>query len=197
LELPVELAAESTVKEAGAQPDRGRVVGLEAGQPKFRILIAEDNRENIMVLERILRKAGFQVDVATDGQQAVELFSIWHPHLIFMDVRLPVYDGIEATRRIRLLEGGREVKIVALTASVFADQKSEVLAADLDDFARKPYTFGEIFDCLERNLKLRYIRAQAAPPSPAKTSVPLRPQGLSAIPENAGTAAEAEAGRQS
>ncbi len=183
VELPVELAGESTVIDLGAVPDRGRVVGLEAGQPEYRVLIVEDNRENIMILERLLRKTGFQVNVATDGQRAVELFSTWRPHLIFMDVRLPVIDGIEATRRIRLRDGGRDVKIVALTASVFADQKSQVLAADLDDFTRKPYTFEEIFDCLARHLDVRYIRSEAKAASEAKTSTVLRPEAFSAIPE--------------
>jgi CheY-like chemotaxis protein len=100
-----------------------------------------------------------------------------------MDVRLPVIDGIEATRRIRLLDGGSEVKIVALTASVFADQKSQVLAADLDDFTRKPYTFEEIFDCLARHLDVRYVRAEGTPGSSVEAGRVMRPEALSGLPD--------------
>ena len=86
------------------------------------------------------------VRVAEDGAQGVEMFRIWQPHLIWMDLRLPLMSGLEAAREIRALDGGRQVRIVALTASAFAQQREEVLAAGLDDFLRKPYRREEIFD---------------------------------------------------
>ncbi len=94
------------------------------------------------MLQRLLVDAGFQVRVAEDGAQGVEMFRTWQPQFIWMDLRLPIMGGLEAAREIRALEGGRQVKIVALTASAFARQREEVLAAGLDDFVRKPYRPG-------------------------------------------------------
>jgi len=79
-----------------------------------------------------------------------------------MDRRMPVMDGLEATRRIRELEGGKDVRIAAVTASAFADQREEMLAAGMDDFVRKPYLPAEIFDCMTRQLGVHFVREQAA-----------------------------------
>ena len=136
VELPVQPVEESVA--VAAREDRGQVLRLAPGQPDYRILIVEDKRENWLLLQRLLQDAGFQVQVAEDGAQGVEMFRTWQPHLIWMDVRLPVMGGLEATSRIRALEGGRQVKIVALTASAFAHQREEILAAGLDDFLRSP-----------------------------------------------------------
>ena len=82
---------------------------------------------NRSVMERLLQNAGFQVRVAGDGAQAVAIFRAWRPHFIWMDLRMPVHGRSQATRQIRALDGGRSVKIVAVTASVFASQRSEIL----------------------------------------------------------------------
>lgn len=71
-------------------------------------------------------------------------------------------DGLEATRLIRALDGGKDVKIVAVTASAFAEQRKEVLAAGVDDFVRKHYRSTEIFDCLAKHLGVRYVHEQPA-----------------------------------
>jgi two-component system sensor histidine kinase ChiS len=165
VELPLEQAEESAVP--AANDDRGKVVGLAPGQPEYRILIVEDRRENWLLLQRLLLDAGFQVRVAEDGAQGVAMFRVWRPHLIWMDLRLPVMGGVEATREIRALDGGREVRIVALTASAFAQQREEVMAAGLDDFLRKPYRREEIFDCMARHLGVRYLYKEASGTPPA------------------------------
>ena len=100
-----------------------------------------------------------------------------------MDVRLPVVGGMEAARQIRLLEGGGEVKIVALTASAFSQQREEVLAAGMDDFLRKPYRREEIFECMARQLGVRYtyrqVEAARSPgPVPAMREFGMLPQQL-------------------
>jgi CheY-like chemotaxis protein len=135
-----------------------------------------------MLLRRLLDEGGFQVRVAEDGAQGVEMFRSWQPHLIWMDLRLPVMGGLEAAREIRSLDGGRQVKIVALTASAFAQQREEVLAAGLDDFVRKPYRREEIFDCMARHLDLRYLYREASgtPEDPAAT---LRTEALATLPQ--------------
>ena len=90
VEIPVERTEEFEAKPAAA---RERILGLEAGQPEYRILVVEDEPENWMVLERLLRDAGFQVRVAENGEQGVESFREWRPHFIWMDLRMPVMDG--------------------------------------------------------------------------------------------------------
>jgi len=180
VELPTQIAEASEVMAETAHVDR--VIGLEPGQPDYRILIVEDQRENWLLLQRLLETVGFQVLVAEDGGQAVEAFSRWHPHFIWTDLRLPVLGGLEAARRIRQLDGGREVKIVAVTASAFGSQRAEVIAAGFDDFLRKPYRSSEIFDCMALHLGLRYIRAQVAESAVSDVPARLRPEDLAALP---------------
>ena len=138
----------------------GRVTGLEKGQPEYRILIAEDQQDNQELLKRLLQQVGFKVRVAENGKEAVALFKQWHPHLIWMDQRMPVMDGYTATRTIRQLPGGTEVKIVTVTASVFKQQIAEAKEAGSDDTVRKPYHSEEIYQSMARLLGLRYRYAE-------------------------------------
>jgi CheY-like chemotaxis protein len=82
---------------------------------------------------------------------------------------MPEISGGEAARHIRELQGGREVKIAGLTASAFASEREEVLAAGMDDFVRKPYRPDKICDCMARQLGVRYRHIQNAVPSSART----------------------------
>jgi len=178
--IPAEIADAAEAMPAVA--DTEQIVGLEPGQPDYRVLIVEDQKENWLLLRSFLEAAGFHVQVAEDGRQAVERFSSWRPHFIWMDVRLPVISGIEAAKQIRRLQDGQEVKIVAVTASVFASQRDEVLSAGFDDFLRKPYRQKEIFDCMARHLGVRY-RYAATPSVPAVAdSAPLLPEDLAVLP---------------
>jgi signal transduction histidine kinase/DNA-binding response OmpR family regulator len=180
VELPVEEMQDSPV----AVPERrhGRVVGLVPGQPEYRILIVEDKAENWMVLKRLLEGAGFQVRVVENGEQGVDLFSSWRPHFIWMDLRLPGINGVETTRRIRDREGGRDVKIAAVTASGFESERYEVLTSGLDDYVRKPYRQEEIFECLARHLGVRYRRAESPTQPQAAPSGVLRLEVVAALP---------------
>jgi CheY-like chemotaxis protein len=155
VELPVQLAAAAEV--AAETANMQHVMGLRPGQPEYRILIVEDQRENWILLQHLLETTGFKVRVAENGLQAVEEFKAWRPHFIWMDVRLPGIDGLEATKRIRRLAAGSKVKIVAVTASAFASQRAEVIAAGCDDFLRKPYRSNEIFECMARYLGVEYV----------------------------------------
>ncbi|MDD4929860.1 MAG: ATP-binding protein [Gallionella sp.] len=158
VELPVEKVEPGAVA-MDKKAETGDVTGLAAGMPEYRILVVEDQLENQLLLAKLLKNAGFQVRVAENGQLGVELFQSWHPHLILMDRRMPVMDGLEATRRIRELPGGKEVKIVAVTASAFMEQRTEMLDAGMDEFVRKPYRFNEIYECLGRQLGVQYTYA--------------------------------------
>lgn len=158
--LPVHRVEDADLMSAESVP--GEVIGLEPGQPDYRILIVEDQLENQLLLQRLLNDAGFTVKLARNGAEGVEMFQSYHPHFIWMDRRMPVMDGLEATQCIRTMHGGKEVKIVAVTASAFIEQREEMIAAGLDDFVRKPYRPAEIFDCMTRHLGVRFIHKQDA-----------------------------------
>jgi CheY-like chemotaxis protein len=87
----------------------------------------------------------------------VEKFEEWHPHFIWMDMRMPVMNGYEATRRIRAFPHGKEPYILALTASAFEEEKVNVLAAGCDDFVRKPFRESKIFERMSTFLGVEYL----------------------------------------
>jgi CheY-like chemotaxis protein len=137
--------------------DGKQVLGLAPGQPVYRVLIVEDQLENRLLLKRLMEFVGFQVLEAVNGQQGVEQFTRWQPHFIWMDRRMPVMDGITATQKIRALPNGDKVKIVAVTASVFTEQRQEFLNAGVDDIIGKPYRDAEIFACMTKHLGVQFI----------------------------------------
>jgi signal transduction histidine kinase/DNA-binding NarL/FixJ family response regulator len=153
IEVPVEVLAAGPIP---VEPWRGRVTGLAEGQPLYRILIAEDQLEGRLLLCKLLEPLGFDIREALDGREAVMLFERWHPHLIFMDIRMPVTNGLEATRHIKSSEAGIDTRIVALTAHTMEDERREILSAGCDDFIRKPYRDTEIFDALAKHLGVRF-----------------------------------------
>jgi signal transduction histidine kinase/CheY-like chemotaxis protein len=181
IEIPAQLADAAEVKAATA--NLRHVIGLEPGQPDYRILIVEDHRESWLLLSRLLQAVGFNVQVVEDGGRAVETFQTWQPHFVWMDIRLPVMSGLEAARRIREIEGSaRRVKIVAATASAFGSQREEVLASGFDDFLRKPYRPREIFDCMARQLGVKYVyRSDQAAPAGDPAAI-LKPEDLASLP---------------
>ncbi len=180
IELPLIETKESDIVKVAAE-EMQKVTGLAPGQPEYRILIVEDQYENQRLLSHLMESAGFRIKVANNGMQGVDLFRSWHPHLIWMDRRMPVMDGVEATKRIRQLPDGAHVKIIAVTASKFDEQKEEMLAAGMDDHVRKPYRASELYSCLTKHLGVEYLYdATPPPPEPEET---LTPQMLDGLPE--------------
>ena len=180
VDVSVEQAEAAAAVSAGARETR--LVRLAPGQPEYRVLIVEDHAENWQLLRQLLERAGFQVRVAENGAEGVAAFQSWRPHLIWMDWRMPVMDGMEATRRIRALEGGREVRIVALSASVFQEEREQVLAAGTDDFVPKPIQFNSIFDCMARQLGVRFVPDEGPTPLALDQSAELDREALAALP---------------
>jgi signal transduction histidine kinase/CheY-like chemotaxis protein len=176
IELPVEKIEASDISNL-EKIKRSDIVGLAPNQPVYRILIVEDQMENQLLLTKLMQSIGFEVKLAEDGAQGVQLFKNWHPHLIWMDRRMPVMDGVEATQIIRQLPGGKDVKIVAVTASALSEERDEMLQAGMDDFVRKPYRLSEIYESLGRQLGVQYIYAaevdnkDAAPPEVLTTEM--------------------------
>lgn len=180
VDLPLELADAIDVAES-ADAGSSEVLGLAPNQPEYRILIAEDQSDNQLLLSTLMQNIGIPFKTADNGEQAIQLFQDWQPHLIWMDRRMPVVDGIEATNAIRGLPGGKDVKIVAVTTSAFKEQRDEIFKAGMDDFVRKPYRFNEIYECLSRQLGIRYIYANKQTTAEAEIT-PLTAEMLSVLP---------------
>jgi signal transduction histidine kinase/CheY-like chemotaxis protein len=180
VEVPAEAVDPSELRSQALYGEQ--VIGLQPGQPEYRILIVEDQKENRLLLDRLLRAAGFQVRGAEDGLQAVEAFRVWRPHFIWMDLGLPILGGLEAAKSIRAMESGSEVKIVAVTASAFASEREQVLAAGLDDLLRKPYRPREIFECMSRHLGVRYLHDAMPQIAAGEPRVAMRPEDLASLP---------------
>lgn len=143
-----------------------RVLGLEPGQPSYRILIVEDILESRLLLRKLIESVGFEVREAANGQEAIEEFERWEPHLIWMDMRMPVMDGHEATRRIKAGSRGRQTKIIGISASSFEEQKVLALTSGCDDFVRKPFREADILETMRSHLGVSYEYAtERIPPS--------------------------------
>ncbi|NJM95881.1 MAG: PAS domain S-box protein [Phormidesmis sp. RL_2_1] len=142
---------------------QGRVVGLAAHQPSYKILVVDDVAFNRRLLTHLLTPVGFEVKQATNGKEALAQWQAWHPDLIWMDMRMPVMSGEEATRRIRALEAtdpsnpsAGQTPIIALTASAFDDNRASAIASGCNDFVSKPLQASEIFNKMAQYLDVRY-----------------------------------------
>ncbi len=125
------------------------------------VLVVDDSEENRLMLSALLSSVGLVVHEASDGREAIEVFRELRPRVIFMDRRMPVVDGVEATREIRRLESldgdaGRRAVIIATTASVFEEDREEILANGCDDLVIKPFQESEIFEQLRRHAGIEF-----------------------------------------
>ncbi len=149
--------AERGPQDLQIQPETRRVVELATDQDQPRILVVDDKEANRQVLAQILESVGFQTREAVNGEEAIRVFQQWSPDAILTDIRMPVMDGLEATRRIKALPGGAETPIVAVSASVFEEDRAEILAAGCDDFLRKPVREEQVFETFARHLRVHYV----------------------------------------
>lgn len=144
-----------------------RVIGLEPGQPEYRILVVDDRDLNRRLLTKMLSPMGFQVREAENGQEAIAVWESWEPHLIWMDMRMPVMNGYEATKQIKSHLKGQATAILALTASVLEEEKAIVLGAGCEDFVRKPFREEVIWEKMAKYLGVRYVYEDEIAPSTA------------------------------
>ncbi len=178
-EIPV---IELPLKKTSVVPEQGRAIGIEKGQPRYHLLIAEDQLENRILLHKILEPFDFEIREAVNGKEAIELFEQWHPDLIWMDIRMPVMDGLEATHRIKSTKEGAHTKIIAVTAQAMEEDKIRILQAGCDDFIRKPYREREIVDALTIHLGLRFVYEEKPEVPPEKSELELIPEQLKKVP---------------
>ncbi|MEG4200984.1 AAA family ATPase [Microcoleus sp. Pol12A5] len=162
-DIPVGIADASAIQN---QPQSRRVVALAPNQPQYRILVVDDRDYNRQLLVKLLKPVGFEVEEATNGIEALEIWDSYSPHLIWMDMRMPVMDGYEATKRIKGTLKGQATAVIAITASVWEEEKAVILSAGCDDFVRKPFHTEAIFDIMAKHLGVGYIYQDQDLPSP-------------------------------
>lgn len=185
-DIRVELARRSQVP---APTSRKRVHSLAPTQPTYRMLVVDDRLENCHILTQLLNSVGFETCVATNGQEAIQQWQTWHPQLIWMDMRMPIMDGYEASRQIRAQEhknSNSRTVIIALTASAFEEQRADILAAGCDDLIRKPFREEVIFNKIAEHLAVEYVYAQEPdnqpPQQPATEIEPLTTADITTMP---------------
>ncbi len=151
--IPLQIIDDSRV--AAPRPSQ-KVTGLVPGQPNYRILVVDDDVINRRLLVELLYPFGFILKEAENGVQAVQIFEDWDPQLILMDMRMPVMDGYAATQQIKATTKGQAIAIVAVTASTLEEERAVVLSTGCNDFLRKPFLEGQIFDMLEKHLGVQF-----------------------------------------
>ena len=188
IELPVKLAEANDIPSI---PVQRRVIGLAAGQPAYRILVVDDQLENRQLLVKLLSQVGLEVREASSGEQAVQVWQQWHPHLIWMDIRMPGVDGYEATQEIRANPDGQLPIIIALTAQASSSDRTLALSTGCNDFLSKPFKEEALFAKMATHLRLRYTYASEGSFSKAigtqgnlSTPVALTAENLSVMPSH-------------
>lgn len=135
------------------------VIGLAPGQPQHRVLVVDDQHENRLLMVRLLTQLGLEVREAANGQEAIRIWEEWQPELTWMDIRMPVLDGYEATRQIRAMEAAHSTIIIALTAQASQSDRSLALAAGCNDYISKPFREETVFLKMAEYLGFEYLYA--------------------------------------
>jgi signal transduction histidine kinase/DNA-binding response OmpR family regulator len=143
-------------KQLEVQSACKRIIGLESEEIEYRILIVDDSKTNRKIMLHLLEPVGFKVKEAVNGKEAVDIWLDWQPHMIWMDLKMPVMNGYEATEQIKSY-AHQNIPIVALTASTIEEERRLFLAAGCDDFVGKPFSHEIIFDKIAQHLGIRYV----------------------------------------
>lgn len=134
-----------------------RAIALAPNQPVYRLLIVDDKPLNRKLLIKLLSPFDFECQEAKNGREAIEIWQAWQPHLIWMDLRMPVMSGYEAAEKIRAYPRGQGTVIIAITASILEEEQAVVFEVGFDDFIRKPFREDNIFTALEKHLRIAFI----------------------------------------
>lgn len=143
-------------------PQKHQAIALAPDQPSYRILVVEDNNLNRLLMVKSLRPLGFEIEEATNGQEAIEAWQHWQPQVILMDMQMPVMTGEEATQWIREQANNPSLEveqpiIIALTASAWEEDRTRSLAAGCNDFLTKPCRRELLLDKLTEYLGVVYL----------------------------------------
>jgi PAS domain S-box-containing protein len=174
---------EGEAEAVQASDEARHVLRLQPGQATCRVLVADDIEDNRQLLAQLLTPIGFEVRLATNGAEAVREFEQWRPHLILMDFRMPEMDGDEAIRRIRATAGGKEPKIIAVTASAMDENRMDLMAIGADDFIGKPFREAELFQKIHAHVGVEYVYADR-PTVASGEAAELTPESLETWPQD-------------
>ncbi len=167
------------------QPTLRRIVGMEPGAGPFRILVVDDIPDNRTLLCELLRPVGFEIAEASNGVEALDVFDNWSPHAVLMDMRMPIMDGYEATRRIKATAAGSAIPVIAVTASAFEDDFEQVMATGMYAYLRKPFRTEDLFEMLGKCLGLHYVFADDIADAPGHNkAAPLTMESIAALPQD-------------
>ncbi len=180
LDLAIEVATSQEV-EIKAESSPQKVISLEVEQPNYRVLVVDDSKTNRKILVQILEKVGFEIQEAANGKEAIDIWLRWQPHMIWMDIQMPVMDGYEATEQIKSYPQSKSLPIVAFSASSLEEERSLYQASGCDDFVEKPFSENIIFEKIAQHLGVRYIY-QSITPSPS--SFRLTANALRVMPDS-------------
>ena len=139
-----------------AECSQQKIIGLAPDQPSYRILVVDDVAVNRKLLTHLLSSVGFEVREANNGKEAIAQWKDWHPHLIWIDMQMPVMTGEEAAREIKALDLTGDTKLIALTASAFEENRISALNSGCDDFVSKPVQAIGVFQKMSQHLGVRY-----------------------------------------
>jgi CheY-like chemotaxis protein len=148
------------------------------------VLIADDIEDNRQLLAELLTPVGFEVRLATNGEEAIREFERWCPHLILMDFRMPVMDGHEAIKRIRSMPASKETKIIAVTASALDENRQDLMAIGADDFISKPFREAELFQKIHHHIGVEYVYADQPDVDSQDDATELTPESLAGWPQD-------------
>jgi CheY-like chemotaxis protein len=156
-EIPFEHTAAGIADYQAVLASAAAPAAVEAapGCPGLRVLAVDDNRINLLLLDRYLKLEGAEVTLAADGQQALQILEA-QPEgfdVVFMDIQMPVMDGLTATRNIRQTPALRHLPVIALTAGALPEERKAALDAGMNEFLAKP------LDLKQMNALLRTLGA--------------------------------------
>jgi len=182
--IPLPPAAEDIPQSS--TDEKKQIAHLAAGY-QVKALVADDTKENRDALSKILSNIGVKVIVAEDGKEALNKVRAELPDIVFMDIRMPVMDGLEATKQI-LAEFGRGERsfrliIVAVSASVLERERKGFLEVGFDDFIAKPFRLERICECLANHLQVEYEYAVSTSTEYGE-KLPLDPSKVTTLPQD-------------
>ena len=119
---------------------------------RYRMLVTDDDATSRLLLTKLFGAMGHEIKQAKNGREAVEVWQRWKPDLVWMDIRMPLMDGCEATQRIKAADTANQTVVIALTASAFEEQRQMMLASGCVDFVRKPFKREELLSKIRQHL---------------------------------------------
>jgi two-component system sensor histidine kinase/response regulator len=183
--LPITIPDQHPVHAPEPPPDLAMTTDDDATQ--YRILLVDDEINNRKLLVRLLRTSGYDLQEVSNGEEAIQAWREWHPHLILMDMRMPVMNGYDATAQIRHLEQEdasnradasqpfRRTKIVAITANAFDEERSHILEVGCDDIIHKPFRIEQLRQAITEHLAPNQPAAQSSADLQAQSNASVSP----------------------